>query len=256
MYCRAEYPLAIDRLLSSIETLKAEGILEKPLGPSGFQFTLRVKKGAGAFVCGEETALMASLKGRRGVPRPRPPYPSVSGLFGRPTVVNNVETLANVSHVMREGAQSLASSGAGASKGTKVFALTGKVKNTGLVEGPMGISLREIIYGIGGGIPGDKALKAVQIGGPSGGCIPAEHLDITVDYESLKTVGAMMGSGRTSARDFSCTGSTRRCVRAAPSAQRSARPRPSSGRNRTRTTWWMKNASAAARARTCAGLTR
>jgi NADH:ubiquinone oxidoreductase subunit F (NADH-binding)/Pyruvate/2-oxoacid:ferredoxin oxidoreductase delta subunit len=154
-----------------------------------------IKKGAGAFVCGEETALMASIEGKRGMPKPRPPYPAVSGLFEKPTVINNVETLANVSAVLREGAEHFASLGTAGSKGTKVFALTGKVNNTGLVEVPMGIALREIIEDIGGGIQDGKKFKAVQIGGPSGGCIPQKHLDIEIDYESLKTVGAMMGSG-------------------------------------------------------------
>jgi NADH:ubiquinone oxidoreductase subunit F (NADH-binding)/Pyruvate/2-oxoacid:ferredoxin oxidoreductase delta subunit/(2Fe-2S) ferredoxin len=195
IYCRAEYPLAIERIRKAIGVLKAEGLLEKPVGPTGFQFTLRIKMGAGAFVCGEETALMASVEGRRGMPRPRPPFPSVSGLFQKPTIVNNVETMANASHIMREGAASYAAMGTQSSKGTKVFALTGKVVNAGLVEVPMGITLREIVFDIGGGIPNGKAFKAVQIGGPSGGCIPAEHLDTKIDYESLKSVGAIMGSG-------------------------------------------------------------
>ncbi len=195
IYCRAEYPLAIARLEKAIETLKAEGILGKKLNANGFSFNLRIKMGAGAFVCGEETALIASIEGKRGMPRPRPPYPAISGLFGKPTVINNVETLANVSSIMREGAEYFASLGTENSRGTKVFALTGKIKNTGLVEVPMGITLREIIYDIGGGIQNDKRFKAVQIGGPSGGCIPEEHLDIKIDYESLKSIGAMMGSG-------------------------------------------------------------
>ncbi|HUI70468.1 MAG TPA: NADH-ubiquinone oxidoreductase-F iron-sulfur binding region domain-containing protein [Spirochaetia bacterium] len=195
IYCRAEYPLAIERILKAIEVLKKEGLLEKPIGANGFQFKLRVKKGAGAFVCGEETALMASVEGRRGMPRPRPPFPSVAGLFQKPTIVNNVETMANVSHIMREGAESFASMGTATSKGTKVFALTGKVVNTGLVEVPMGITLREIVFDIGGGIPDGKEFKAVQIGGPSGGCIPVQHLDTQIDYESLKTLGTIMGSG-------------------------------------------------------------
>ena len=195
IYCRAEYPLAIERINKAIQVLKGEGLLEKPVGTSGFQFKLRVKKGAGAFVCGEETALMASVEGRRGMPRPRPPFPSVAGLFLKPTIVNNVETMANVSHIMREGAESFASMGTATSKGTKVFALTGKVVNTGLVEVPMGITLREIVFDIGGGIPDGKEFKAVQIGGPSGGCIPPQHLDTQIDYESLKTLGTIMGSG-------------------------------------------------------------
>ena len=195
IYCRAEYPLAIERINKAIEVLKEEKLLEAPVGPNSFQFTLRVKKGAGAFVCGEETALMASVEGRRGMPRPRPPFPSVAGLFQKPTIVNNVETMANVSHIMREGAESFASMGTATSKGTKVFALTGKVVNTGLVEVPMGMTLREIVFDIGGGIPDGKQFKAVQIGGPSGGCIPAQHLDTQIDYESLKTLGTIMGSG-------------------------------------------------------------
>ena len=195
VYCRAEYPLAIERINKAITVLRAEGLLEKPVGERGFQFKLRVKKGAGAFVCGEETALMASVEGRRGMPRPRPPFPSVAGLFQKPTIVNNVETMANVSHIMREGAEKFAAMGTATSKGTKVFALTGKVVNTGLVEVPMGMTLREIVFDIGGGIPDGKEFKAVQIGGPSGGCIPAQHLDTQIDYESLKTLGTIMGSG-------------------------------------------------------------
>ncbi len=172
IYCRAEYPLAIKRLERAIELAKTEGLLEKPLASAnGFSFSLRVKQGAGAFVCGEETALMASIEGRRGMPRPRPPFPAVSGLFGCPTIINNVETLCNVPHILREGAASLAAMGTATSKGTKVFALTGKVKNSGLVEVPMGTTLREIIFEVGGGIAGGKAFKAVQSGGPSGGCI-------------------------------------------------------------------------------------
>jgi len=194
IYCRAEYPLAINRLEQAINILRKEKILGSPL-KKGFSFDLRIKMGAGAFVCGEETALIASIEGKRGMPRPRPPYPAVSGLFGCPTVINNVETLANVSAIMREGAEYFSSMGTENSKGTKVFALTGKVKNNGLVEVPMGITLREIIYDIGGGILDDKRFKAVQIGGPSGGCIPEEHLDIKIDYESLKGIGAIMGSG-------------------------------------------------------------
>ena len=195
IYCRAEYPLAIERINKAIAVLRTEGLLEKPVGHQGFQFKLRVKKGAGAFVCGEETALMASVEGRRGMPRPRPPFPSVAGLFQKPTIVNNVETVANVSHIMREGAESFSAMGTATSKGTKVFALTGKVVNTGLVEVPMGITLREIVFDIGGGIPDGREFKAVQIGGPSGGCIPAQHLDTQIDYESLKTLGTIMGSG-------------------------------------------------------------
>ncbi len=200
IYCRAEYPLAIKRLERAIELAKSEGLLEKPLPGAliegePFSFSLKVKQGAGAFVCGEETALMASIEGRRGMPRPRPPFPAVSGLFGCPTIVNNVETFCNVPHLLREGAAAFAAIGTATSKGTKVFALTGKVKNSGLVEVPMGTTLREIIFDVGGGIPGGKAFKAVQSGGPSGGCIPTQHLDTKIDYESLKAIGAMMGSG-------------------------------------------------------------
>jgi len=195
IYCRAEYPLAIERLLKAIATLQAEKLLGSPLNAAGFSFSIRVKKGAGAFVCGEETALMASVEGRRGMPRPRPPYPAVAGLFLKPTIINNVETFANVPHILREGPARLASMGTEKSKGTKVFALTGKVQNTGLVEVVMGTTLREIVFDIGGGIPDGKAFKAVQIGGPAGGCIPEEALDTKVDYDSLRAAGAMMGSG-------------------------------------------------------------
>jgi len=195
IYCRAEYPLAIKRLETTIAVLEKEKLLNASLNGKGYSFSLRIKKGAGAFVCGEETALMHSIEGKRGMPRPRPPFPAISGLFEQPTIINNVETLANVPNIMREGAAAFAVMGTEKSKGTKVFALTGKVKNTGLVEVPMGITLREIIYDIGGGIENDKAFKAVQTGGPSGGCIPAEHLDIKIDYDSLKSIGAMMGSG-------------------------------------------------------------
>ena len=194
IYCRAEYPLAIERLKLAIESLKAEGTLEHEFD-NGFSFSLKIKMGAGAFVCGEETALIASIEGKRGMPRPRPPYPAVSGVFGFPTVINNVETLANVPHILAEGAEAFSKIGTETSKGTKVFALTGKIKNAGLVEVPMGITLREIIYDIGGGLIGDADFKAVQTGGPSGGCIAKSHLDIKIDYETLKSIDAMMGSG-------------------------------------------------------------
>ncbi len=194
IYCRAEYPLAIERLRKAIDTLKTEGMLEKGLD-DGFVFSLKIKMGAGAFVCGEETALIASIEGKRGMPRPRPPYPAVSGVFGSPTIINNVETLANIPHILREGAGEFSRIGTKASPGTKVFALTGKIKNTGLVEVPMGITLREIIYDIGGGIVDGGDFKAVQTGGPSGGCIPKEHLDIKIDYDTLKTIDTIMGSG-------------------------------------------------------------
>ena len=195
IYCRAEYPLAIQRLKTAIAQAEEYGLLGENIMDSGFSFTLHVKEGAGAFVCGEETALMASIEGRRGMPRPRPPFPANSGLWGCPTNINNVETWANVPQIISNGGAWYASMGTEKSKGTKVFALTGKVKHTGLVEVPMGITLREIIFEIGGGILNDKKFKAVQIGGPSGGCLTEEHLDTPVSYESLTALGAIMGSG-------------------------------------------------------------
>ncbi|MDO9694939.1 MAG: NADH-ubiquinone oxidoreductase-F iron-sulfur binding region domain-containing protein [Candidatus Latescibacteria bacterium] len=195
IYIRAEYPLAIRRLRAAIAQAETRGLLGDDILGSGFDLKVVIKMGAGAFVCGEETALIHSIEGRRGMPRPRPPFPAVSGLFGKPSVINNVETLANVPELVERGADWFSSLGTAGSKGTKVFALSGKVARTGLVEVAMGTSVREIVFGAGGGIPGGKAYKAVQIGGPSGGCIPEQHLDILVDYESLKTVGAMMGSG-------------------------------------------------------------
>jgi len=195
IYVRAEYPLAVRRLKIALEQAREMGLMGKNILGTDFSFDLHIKEGAGAFVCGEETALMASIEGRRGMPRPRPPFPAVSGLWGKPTNINNVETWANVPNIIRNGAQWYASIGTEKSKGTKVFALTGKVKNTGLVEVPMGISMREIIFQIGGGILGDKKFKAVQIGGPSGGCLPEDKLDLSVDYESLTSAGAIMGSG-------------------------------------------------------------
>lgn len=195
IYCRAEYPLAIERLENTITECTRYGLLGNNILNSGFNFQIKIKKGAGAFVCGEETALIASIEGKRGMPRPRPPYPAVAGLWGKPTVINNVETFANVPQIFVKGADWFASIGTNNSKGTKVFALSGKVKNTGLVEVPMGITLRKMVFDIGGGIPDGKAFKAVQIGGPSGGCLPESVMDTIVDYESLKSVGAMMGSG-------------------------------------------------------------
>ncbi|OGI17112.1 MAG: NADH dehydrogenase [Candidatus Melainabacteria bacterium RIFOXYA12_FULL_32_12] len=195
IYARAEYPLAIEHLEYAIKIAKEKNLLGENILGSGFNFDLKIKKGAGAFVCGEETALIASIEGKRGMPRPRPPFPAIKGVFGCPTVINNVETLANIPGILRNGGDWFASVGTEKSKGTKVFALTGKINNTGLVEVPMGITLREIINDIGGGITNNKKYKAVQIGGPSGGCIPTQHLDIKIDYESLKEVGAMMGSG-------------------------------------------------------------
>jgi NADH:ubiquinone oxidoreductase subunit F (NADH-binding)/(2Fe-2S) ferredoxin/Pyruvate/2-oxoacid:ferredoxin oxidoreductase delta subunit len=195
IYCRAEYPLAIKRLEKTIADAKSYGLLGKNILGSGFSFNLKIKKGAGAFVCGEETALIHSIEGKRGMPRPRPPFPAVSGLFGKPTVINNVETFANVPNVLRDGADKFSAIGTQGSKGTKIFALSGKISNTGLVEVPMGVTLREVIFDIGGGCPNNKNFKAVQIGGPSGGALPEQVIDTPIDYENLKTVGAMMGSG-------------------------------------------------------------
>ncbi|MBL1211905.1 MAG: 4Fe-4S binding protein [Ignavibacteriae bacterium] len=195
IYCRAEYPLAIERLQNTIKMCKEYGLLGKNILNSGFNFDLKIKKGAGAFVCGEETALIASIEGERGMPKPRPPYPAVSGLWSKPTIINNVETFGNISSIIVNGANWYSSIGTETSKGTKVFALSGKVKYSGLVEVPMGVTLGEIVFDVGGGIPDGKKFKAVQIGGPSGGCLPLEVMDTQVDYESLKTVGAMMGSG-------------------------------------------------------------
>jgi NADH:ubiquinone oxidoreductase subunit F (NADH-binding)/ferredoxin len=195
IYIRAEYPLAIKRLRQAIADAEAEGLIGNNILDSGFCLDIEIKMGAGAFVCGEETALIGSIEGRRGMPRPRPPFPAVKGLFGMPTIINNVETFANVPVVLAIGADEFASLGTTGSKGTKVFALSGKIARTGLVEVAMGASLSTIVYDVGGGAPGGKKIKAVQIGGPSGGCIPADKLDIEVDYESIKAFGAMMGSG-------------------------------------------------------------
>lgn len=195
VYIRAEYPLAVERLKKAIDQARSKGYLGNNILGTDFSFDIKIKLGAGAFVCGEETALIASIEGKRGMPRAKPPFPVQKGLFGRPTVINNVETLANIPSIILNGAEWFASFGTEKSKGTKVFALTGKVKNTGLIEVPLGISLREIIFDIGGGIEGDRKLKAVQTGGPSGGCIPAHMIDIPVDYESLARVGSIMGSG-------------------------------------------------------------
>lgn len=195
IYVRAEYPLAIRRLRHAIEQAREAGLLGSNVLETDFSFDLEVRIGAGAFVCGEETALIASIEGQRGMPRTRPPYPSTSGVFGKPTLINNVETWGNIRHIILNGAEWFAAIGSPDSPGTKVFALSGKVVNTGLVEVPMGTTLREVIFDIGGGIPDGKAFKAVQTGGPSGGCIPAEHLDTPIDYESLKKLGTIMGSG-------------------------------------------------------------
>ncbi|MGQ9681795.1 MAG: NADH-ubiquinone oxidoreductase-F iron-sulfur binding region domain-containing protein [Anaerolineae bacterium] len=195
IYCRAEYPLALERLDIALRQARSYGLLGRSIGGSDFSFDIEVKEGAGAFVCGEETALIASIEGARGMPRPRPPFPAVSGLWGKPTVINNVETLANVALILQKGSDWYASLGTERSKGTKTFALVGKVKRSGLIEVPLGITLREIVFDIGGGILGDQEFKAVQTGGPSGGCLPASLLDSPVDYESLAAAGSIMGSG-------------------------------------------------------------
>ena len=195
IYCRAEYPLAIERLEKAMAQAKEKNYLGENILGTDFSFSLRIKKGAGAFVCGEETALIESLEGKRGMPRLKPPFPAQSGYWRQPTNINNVETLANVPWIISKGAEAFASVGSGKSKGTKVFALSGKIKNGGLVEIPMGMTLREVIFDIGGGIKKDKAFKAVQLGGPSGGCVPAELLDTPVTYENINATGAIMGSG-------------------------------------------------------------
>ncbi|MBQ8289249.1 MAG: 4Fe-4S binding protein, partial [Clostridia bacterium] len=195
VYVRAEYPIAVRRLQKAIDDARGYGLLGKNIFNSGFDFELEIRLGAGAFVCGEETALMTSIEGNRGEPRPRPPYPAVKGLFNSPTVENNVETFANIPQIILRGADWFASMGTEKSKGTKVFALGGKIEHTGLVEIPMGTTLRKIIYEIGGGIPDGKKFKAAQTGGPSGGCIPAHLIDTEVDYDNLVSLGCMMGSG-------------------------------------------------------------
>ena len=194
-YVRAEYPIAVKRLKIAIEQARAEGLLGKNILGTDFSFDCQIRLGAGAFVCGEETALLNSIEGKRGMPRPRPPFPAIKGLWGKPTCVNNVETLACVPYILREGAANFASVGTEKSKGTKVFALGGKVNNVGLVEVPMGTTLRELIYDIGGGIPDGKQFKAIQTGGPSGGCLTAEYLDEPIDFDNLVAKGSMMGSG-------------------------------------------------------------
>jgi bidirectional [NiFe] hydrogenase diaphorase subunit len=195
VYVRAEYPLAVKRLKSAIRQMEKRGLLGNNISGTTFSFNIDVRLGAGAFVCGEETALIASVEGKRGQPRPRPPYPAEHGLWGQPTLINNVETFANITPIIRNGAEWFSAIGTEKSKGTKVFALSGRVVNTGLIEVPMGMTLRDIIYDIGGGIPDGKRFKAVQTGGPSGGCIPEQHLDTPVDYESLIRLGSFMGSG-------------------------------------------------------------
>jgi bidirectional [NiFe] hydrogenase diaphorase subunit len=195
LYVRAEYPLAISRLQTAIKQAKALGLLGAGIFESPFSFNVDIRIGAGAFVCGEETALMASVEGKRGTPRPRPPFPAESGLWGCPTLINNVETFANISAIINKGGEWYAGIGTEKSKGTKVFALTGKIKNNGLIEVPMGIPLRQIVMEMGGGAPDGRSIKSVQTGGPSGGCIPADYLDTPVDYESLTKLGSIMGSG-------------------------------------------------------------
>ena len=195
IYIRAEYPLAIDRLKAAIRQATRKGLLGSSICETQFGFEIELRLGAGAFVCGEETALMASVEGERGQPSPRPPYPAESGLWGYPTLINNVETLANVPAIIRRGGQWFASIGTDKSKGTKVFALAGRIQNTGLIEVPMGITLRDIVDTIGGGVPDGRKFKAVQTGGPSGGCLPEQHLDLPVDYDTLRQVGSIMGSG-------------------------------------------------------------
>ena len=195
IYVRAEYPIAVKRLRIAVNQAREYGLLGTDIFGTGFNFDIDLRLGSGAFVCGEETALLASIEGGRGEPRPRPPFPAVKGLFGKPTLLNNVETYANIPQIILNGAEWFAAMGTEKSKGTKVFALGGKINNTGLVEVPMGTTLREIIYEIGGGIPQNKKFKAAQTGGPSGGCIPTSHLDIPIDYDNLVAIGSMMGSG-------------------------------------------------------------
>ena len=195
IYVRAEYPIAVHRLQIAIAQARENGLLGKDIFGTGFNFDIQLRLGAGAFVCGEETALLTSIEGNRGEPRPRPPVPAVKGLFGKPTIINNVETYANICQIILNGPEWFASMGTEKSKGTKVFALGGKITNTGLVEIPMGTTLREVVEEIGGGVPNGKKFKAAQTGGPSGGCIPAEHIDVPIDYDNLIAIGSMMGSG-------------------------------------------------------------
>ena len=195
IYIRAEYPIAVNRLRIAIEQAREYGLLGKDIFGTGFEFDLDIKLGAGAFVCGEETALLTSIEGERGEPRPRPPFPAIKGLWEKPTLLNNVETYANITQIILNGVEWFTSMGTEKSRGTKVFALGGKIQNTGLVEVPMGTTLREVVYEIGGGIPNGKSFKAAQTGGPSGGCIPAHLIDTPIDYDSLLAIGSMMGSG-------------------------------------------------------------
>jgi NADH:ubiquinone oxidoreductase subunit F (NADH-binding)/NAD-dependent dihydropyrimidine dehydrogenase PreA subunit len=195
VYCRAEYPIAVEHVNIALEQARQFGLLGKDIAGSGFDFDIEIRMGAGAFVCGEETALIASLEGNRGMPRPRPPFPAVSGFHGKPTNINNVETFANIPLIINNGHEWYSNIGTEKSKGTKIFALAGKVNNTGLVEVPMGTTLRQIVFEIGGGLGEGKEFKAAQLGGPSGGCIPAKFLDHQLDYDSVQQIGAIMGSG-------------------------------------------------------------
>ena len=195
VYVRAEYPFAVERLTRALEQARERGLLGDDILGSGFAFDVHISQGAGAFVCGEETALMASIEGRRGMPRTRPPYPAIEGLWGKPTNINNVETYANVPWIVNNGADAYAAMGTGTAKGTKIFSLTGKIKNGGLVEVPMGATLRDVIFDVGGGMLPGREFKAVQLGGPSGGCLPSSHLDTPIDYETLTATGAIVGSG-------------------------------------------------------------
>ena len=195
IYVRAEYPIAVEHVILATDQAREYGLLGNDILGTGFDFDIEIRKGAGAFVCGEETALIASLEGRRGMPRPRPPFPANEGFRGRPTTINNVETLANIPLIIEHGAAAFADKGCDGGRGTKIFALAGRVRETGLVEVPLGATLRQIVFDVGGGIPDGRSFKAAQIGGPSGGCVPAQHLDLPLDYESVKTVGAIMGSG-------------------------------------------------------------
>jgi NADP-reducing hydrogenase subunit HndC len=195
LYVRAEYPLAIRRLVVAIDQAREKGLLGERILGSDFSFDVEIRVGAGAFVCGEETALMASVEGRRGQPRPRPPFPMQSGLYGKPTLINNVETFANIPPILRNGSEWYAKIGTPKGPGTKVFALAGKLVSTGLVEVPTGTTLREVVFDIGGGVPDGRTFKAAQTGGPSGGCIPTEYLDVPLDFDSLQSIGSIMGSG-------------------------------------------------------------
>jgi NADH:ubiquinone oxidoreductase subunit F (NADH-binding)/Pyruvate/2-oxoacid:ferredoxin oxidoreductase delta subunit len=195
VYVRAEYPIAVEHVTIALAQARECGLLGDNILGTGFSFDVEVRMGAGAFVCGEETALIASLEGQRGMPRPRPPFPANKGYLGKPTCINNVETLAGIPLIIASGKDAYASIGTGGSKGTKIFALAGKVRNTGLVEVPMGATLRDIVFKIGGGVPEGRQFKAAQMGGPSGGCVPAQFLDLAIDYDSVKQIGAIMGSG-------------------------------------------------------------